>query len=183
VRPGVRVVRHDAKVAVLVARRDVKAVAPLVSCGARRGSHGVLCGTFRISRMSRRGRRAIEPDVRIARIRLSDKNSRLQRGGRPSRDRAAAAAVAGHGTGRMIDHSVNWRHGTPAGRGHLFGQRSRAFPRAPQRVRGALAALGAGALVRRSPSLAGNARVPIRDRRMTFWDRPAPALADRSVLG
>jgi hypothetical protein len=48
---------------------------------------------------------------------------------------------------------------------------------------GALAALGAGALVRRSPSLAGNARVPIRDRRMTFWDRPAPALADRSVLG
>jgi len=57
------------------------------------------------------------------------------------------------------------------------------FPVPPQRVRGALAALGAGALVRRSPSLAGNARVPIRDRRMTFWDRPAPALADRSVLG
>jgi len=131
VRPGVRVVRHDAKVAVLVARRDVKAVAPLVSCGARRGSHGVLCGTFRISRMSRRGRRAIEPDVRIARIRLSDKNSRLQRGGRPSRDRAAAAAVAGHGTGRMIDHSVNWRHGTPAGRGHLFGQRPAHSPVPP----------------------------------------------------
>jgi hypothetical protein len=37
--------------------------------------------------------------------------------------------------------------------------------------------------LRRSPSLAGNARVPIRDRRMAFWDRPAPALTDRSVLG
>ena len=91
--------------------------------------------------------------------------------------------LPGTGTsGRMIDHSVN------GGMEHRLGEAiyldsGPALPRAPQRVRGALAALGAGALVRRSPSLAGNARVPIRDRRMTFWDRPAPALADRSVLG
>ena len=101
------------------------------------------------------GRLAIPPFAPRGPGRWSDAGHRsvLTPIGRPSRDRAAAAAVAGHGTsGRMIDHSVNWRHGTPAGRGHLFGQRSRALPRAPQRVRGALAALGAGALVRRSPS-------------------------------
>jgi hypothetical protein len=34
--------------------------------------------------------------------------------------------------------------------------------------------------VRRSPSLTGNVKcLPVRARRMAFWERPTPALADR----
>ena len=116
------------------------------------------------------GRLAIPPFAPRGPGRWSDAGHRsvLTPIGRPSRDRAAAAAVAGHGTGRMIDHSVNGGMEHRLGEAIYLDSGPAHSPVPPSGSAGPWLLWALGPLCAGRHPWAGNARVPIRDRRMTF---------------
>ena len=118
------------------------------------------------------GRFAIPPFAPRGPGRWSDAGHRsvLTPIGRPSRDRAAAAAVAGHGNFRPHDRSQRqleaWNTGWA--RPFIWTAVPRTPPCPPAGPRGPGCSGRWGPCAQVAILWAGNARVPIRDRRMTF---------------